>query len=142
MEHFTPLPALIGGLIIGLSTSLMLAFNGRIAGISGILGALLAPAPGDTRWRIFFVGGLIAGGVGMWMITPDAFQSETIRSPGVLAAAGLLVGFGTRLGSGCTSGHGVCGNSRLSVRSMVSSVTFIAAGAATVALTRLLVGGV
>lgn len=141
MEHFTPLPALIGGLIIGLSTSLMLAFNGRIAGISGILGALLAPTPGDARWRIFFVGGLIAGGVGMWMATPEAFQSDMIRSPATLVVAGLLVGFGTRLGSGCTSGHGVCGNSRLSVRSMVSTITFTAAGAVTVVVPRLLMGG-
>ena len=141
MENFTPLPALIGGLIIGIATSMMLAFNGRIAGISGILGTLLAPSPGDVRWRVFFVGGLVAGGVAMWMATPGAFQSDMIRSPALLVVAGLLVGFGTRLGSGCTSGHGVCGNSRLSVRSMVSTVTFIAAGAATVALSRLLMGG-
>lgn len=141
MENFTPLPSLIGGLIIGLSTSLMLAFNGRIAGISGIIGALLAPTPGDARWRIFFVGGLLAGGVGMFMLNPEAFQSDMIRAPALLVVAGLLVGFGTRLGSGCTSGHGVCGNSRLSVRSLVSTVTFIAAGAASVVVTRLLMGG-
>lgn len=141
MENFTPLPALIGGLIIGLSTSLMLAFNGRIAGISRIIGALLAPTPGDARWRIFFVGGLLAGGVGMFMLNPEAFQSDMIRAPALLVVAGLLVGFGTRLGSGCTSGHGVCGNSRLSVRSLVSTVTFIAAGAASVVVTRLLMGG-
>jgi uncharacterized membrane protein YedE/YeeE len=142
VENFTPLPALIGGLIIGLATSLMLAFNRRIAGISGILGALLAPTPGDARWRVFFVGGLVLGGVGMWMATPEAFQSGLVRSPALLVAAGLFVGFGTRLGSGCTSGHGVCGISRLSVRSLVSTITFIAAGAATVVVTRLFMGDV
>jgi len=110
MEHFTPLASLIGGMLIGLSASMLLLFNGKIAGISGIIAGILSPAKNDTLWRIVFV-------------------------------AGLLVGFGTRLGNGCTSGHGVCGLSRFSQRSLLATVTFIATGALTVYIINHLLGG-
>lgn len=140
-DAFTPLPALVGGLIIGLATSILLLFNGRVAGISGIVSGLLAPARGETAWRALFVGGLLLGGLVLLLVFPEAVSAPAVRSPSVVAVAGLLVGFGTRLGSGCTSGHGVCGLSRLSVRSLVATLTFIAAGMATVGLTHLLPGG-
>ncbi len=126
--------ALQGGALIGLSASLMLAFNGRVTGISGIVGGLLLPKPGDIAWRALFVAGLLLGGVIALGVSPAAF-SRGVAAPGVVALAGLLVGFGTRVGNGCTSGHGVCGISRLSPRSLAATVTFIAAGAVTVLVT-------
>ena len=141
MENFTPLPALLGGLMIGLATSAFLVLEGRIAGITGIVGGLLKPVPGDRSWRYVFVLGLLVGGAVLRLAVPDVF-GESVAPPNVtLVAAGLLVGFGTRLGSGCTSGHGVCGNSRLSVRSAVATATFIVAGAVTVFVAKHLVGG-
>lgn len=141
MENFTPIPALVGGVLIGLATSILLIFNGRIAGMAGILGSLLRPSPtGGVSWTTWFVGGLLAGGSIVAATLPGAFDSEVSTPVGLLAGAGLLVGFGTRLGSGCTSGHGVCGNSRLSRRSLVATCTFIAAGAAGVLLRRMLLG--
>ena len=126
--------ALQGGALIGLSASLMLAFNGRGTGISGIVGGLLIPKAGDISWRALFVLGLLLGGVIALGVSPAAF-SRGAAAPGVVAVAGLLVGFGTRVGNGCTSGHGVCGISRLSPRSLAATVTFIAAGAVTVLVT-------
>ncbi len=126
--------ALQGGALIGLSASLMLAFNGRVTGISGIVGGLLIPRPGDIAWRALFVMGLLVGGFIAMGISPAAF-SRGVAAPGVVAVAGLLVGFGTRVGNGCTSGHGVCGISRLSPRSLAATVTFITAGAVTVLAT-------
>lgn len=140
MHNFTPLPALIGGVIIGLSAVLLLLFEGKVAGISGILGGLLRPTPGDTSWRATFLGGLLVGGVILRITYPEAFGKNVASIP-LAAAAGLIVGFGTRLGNGCTSGHGVCGNSRLSVRSMVATVTFIATGVLTVLALRMFGGG-
>lgn len=132
MHNFTPLVALIGGILIGVSASAMLLLEGRIAGISGICAGVLHPAKNDTAWRISFVAGLLAGGVLLRMFLPTAFDFGIIRPYPILILAGLLVGFGTRLGNGCTSGHGVCGIGRLSPRSMVATMTFIASGVATV----------
>lgn len=126
--------ALQGGALIGLSASLMLAFNGRVTGISGIVGGLLLPKAGDVSWRALFVVGLLLGGVIAMGVSPAAF-SRGGAAPGVVALAGLLVGFGTRVGNGCTSGHGVCGISRLSPRSLAATITFISAGAVTVLAT-------
>lgn len=123
---FTPLASLAGGALIGLSASLMLLVEGRIAGISGIVGGLLNPKPGDMDWRLAFVGGLVlAGLVGQSWVT-----AAPMGAPWRLIVAGLLVGVGTRLGNGCTSGHGVCGLSRLSPRSLASVLTFMAVGMA------------
>jgi uncharacterized membrane protein YedE/YeeE len=132
MHNFTPFASLFGGILIGLSASAMLLLDGKIAGISGILAGVLKPVKGDTLWRICFLGGLFAGGLLLRIYLPGAFDFGIIRPLPILAVAGLLVGFGTRLGSGCTSGHGVCGMSRLSPRSLVATVTFIATGALTV----------
>lgn len=143
MTEFTPVASLIGGLMIGLSAALLLFANGRIAGISGIAGGLLSgPGRGDVLWRLVFVGGLLVGGFAMAANAPQLFAFEIDRSTGALVAAGLLVGFGTRLGNGCTSGHGVCGISRMSRRSLVATATFMAAGFATVYVVNHVLGGV
>lgn len=142
MTHFTPYASLLGGALIGLAAAAMLLVNGKIAGISGMLGGVLQPRAGDTAWRVLFLGGLVAGGALMFLIQPGAFAMDLDRSLLAIAAAGVLVGAGTRLGNGCTSGHGVCGISRLSRRSIVATVTFIAAGAVTVLLVRVGFGGV
>lgn len=137
MHNFTPWSALAGGALIGVAASLLLVANGRIAGISGVLTGLLAPVRGDVAWRGFFMLGLLGAGVIAALASPAAIGASP-RSLPLLAVAGLLVGVGTRIGNGCTSGHGVCGISRLSARSMVATVTFIAAGIAAVALSRAL----
>jgi uncharacterized protein len=134
MHNFTPIPSLVGGMLIGLSASAMLLLDGKIAGISGILAGVLKPIAGDTLWRICFLAGLLAGGMLLRILLPTAFDFGIIRPLPMLTIAGLLVGFGTRLGSGCTSGHGVCGVSRLSARSLVATATFIFTGALTVYL--------
>jgi uncharacterized membrane protein YedE/YeeE len=131
MEHFTPLASLLGGALIGLAASLLLLADGRIAGISGIVGGLLAPTGGDTAWRALFVAGLLLGGFGLRLVDPALVRMDLDRSTLALVAAGLLVGFGTRLGNGCTSGHGVCGISRGSARSSVAAVTSMASGSLT-----------
>ena len=136
--HFTPWTSLAGGLLIGAAAAMFLLLNGRIAGISGILGGLLRPKDGDTGWRVAFIAGLIAAPLLYQLATPlpavniDASTAE-------LVVAGLLVGVGTRYGSGCTSGHGVCGLSRLSPRSIVATAAFMAAGFATVFIVRHLI---
>ncbi|TFW16052.1 YeeE/YedE family protein [Massilia arenosa] len=133
--HFTPMAALAGGMLIGLASAVFVLLNGRIAGISGILGGLLRPARGDIGWRLAFVGGLVAAPLlyQLWRPLP---VTQIAASPLTLVAAGLLVGLGTRYGSGCTSGHGVCGISRLSPRSLVATAAFMTAGFATVYLVR------
>jgi len=141
MEHFTPVASLVGGMLIGLSASALLLFDGKVAGVSGIVGGLLSPPKNDTLWRAVFIAGLLTGGLLFRLFSPHAFDIDVSRSAGAVALAGLLVGFGTRLGSGCTSGHGVCGLSRLSPRSLVATVTFIAAGVATVYLINHVLGG-
>jgi uncharacterized membrane protein YedE/YeeE len=141
MNNFTPFASLAGGILIGLSAAAMLLFNGKIAGISGILAGVLRPAKSDTSWRICFVGGLLAGGLILRAVLPQSFAFGILRPIGVLAIAGLLVGAGTRLANGCTSGHGVCGVARLSVRSMLATAIFIATGAAVVYVANHLLGG-
>ena len=132
---FPPATALIGGALIGAAAAAFVVFNGRIAGVSGILGGLLRPARGDIAWRAAFVAGLVAAPLayGVFAALP-AIRVDTDIA--VLIVAGLLVGVGTRYGSGCTSGHGVCGISRLSPRSIVATLAFMAAGFATVFVTR------
>jgi uncharacterized membrane protein YedE/YeeE len=129
---FTPISATFGGVLIGLAAASLLYFNGRIAGISGIMGRLLTPARGEVAWRLVFLLGLIAGGIVLLFARPESLAAAPPRSVALIAIAGLLVGFGTSLGSGCTSGHGVCGNARLSKRSMAATAMFMATGAATV----------
>jgi uncharacterized membrane protein YedE/YeeE len=133
--HFTPWPALAGGLLIGLAAAAFVLVNGRIAGISGIVGGLLRPVPGDVAWRIAFVAGLVAAPLAYALFAPlPAVRIDA--GTGTLLTAGLLVGLGTRYGAGCTSGHGVCGLARLSPRSLVATVSFMAAGFVTVFLLR------
>ncbi len=132
MEDFTPVSGLAGGLLIGLATALLMLFNGRIAGISGIVGGLLARKASEVGWRAMFAAGLLLGAVAYVLTTGGAFPVRVEASLPVMVAAGLLVGFGTRLGSGCTSGHGVSGIARLSRRSIVSTVVFMGAAALTV----------
>lgn len=141
MNDFTPIPAFLGGTLIGLAAALLLAFNGRIAGISGIFGGVLLPKPGEVRWRAFFLAGLVLGGLALRAFHPGAFPAEISGGVPAIALAGLLVGFGTSLGSGCTSGHGVCGLSRFSARSLVATLTFMATGALTVFVVRNAIGG-
>jgi uncharacterized membrane protein YedE/YeeE len=128
--------ALIGGAIIGIAVSVMLLFNGRVTGISGIINGALTPQKGDTLWRVLFVLGLVLGGFALRGLNPGVFEGNLETSEWTTVVAGLLVGFGTIMGSGCTSGHGVCGISRMSIRSIVSTMTFIVAGVAAVALFR------
>ncbi|WP_141733915.1 YeeE/YedE family protein [Oligoflexus tunisiensis] len=128
--------ALLGGVVIGAAVSLMLLLNGRVTGISGIVNGALTPVKGDVAWRWLFVAGLVLGGLVMRFIQPEVFSGQLETGLGSTIAAGLLVGFGTVMGSGCTSGHGVCGISRLSPRSLVATITFIAAGMVTVVLLR------
>lgn len=137
---FTPWPSLGGGLLIGVAAAVLVLFNGRIAGISGIVGGLLRPARHDIAWRVAFVAGLVAA--------PAVYRLFSALPPlridagwGAVVVAGLLVGLGTRYGAGCTSGHGVCGLSRLSFRSLVATLTFMATGFLTVFLIRHLVAG-
>ena len=125
---FTPWPSLLGGALIGLSASALLASHGRIAGISGIWGGLLHPPADGIGWRAAFLAGLAAGAVAVSAIAPGAVHPPSGRSIGTIAAAGALVGVGTYVGNGCTSGHGVCGLSRRSGRSAVAVATFVAVG--------------
>lgn len=136
---FTPLASTLGGLLIGLSAGLLLLFAGRVAGISGVLGGVFL-GRGDRVWRLAFLAGLLAGGAALLAFAPQSFSSSPVTSKAVLVAAGLLVGVGTQLGSGCTSGHGICGLPRLSLRSLVAVVTFMATGAATVLAVRVFGG--
>jgi len=130
MHDFTPISALVGGGLLGLGALVLYLATGRFAGISSIFGGGLFYAPkGENAWRLFFLGGLVLGGVVMGLCTPAAFAAAAPRALPFLGVAGLLVGFGTRLGGGCTSGHGICGNAHLSVRSIVATLTFIATGA-------------
>jgi uncharacterized membrane protein YedE/YeeE len=137
--NFTPWASLAGGLLIGLAAAMFLFLNGRIAGISGIVGGLLRPAKGDIAWRIAFVLGLIISPFVFGMAAPLP-EVEIDASTLTLVVAGLLVGVGTRFGSGCTSGHGVCGLSRRSPRSMVATISFMFAGFVTVYVVRHLLG--
>ena len=136
---FTPWSALAGGVLIGIAAAMFALLNGRIAGISGVIGGLLKPTPGDVAWRAAFVVGLLSAPLvySLFAVLP---KPQIAAPSGALVLAGLLVGLGTRYGSGCTSGHGVCGLSRLSPRSLVATATFIGAGFVTVYVIRHLLG--
>ena len=130
--NFTPVSAMIGGALIGLAAALLWWTLGRIAGVSNILGAVVTEPGDDSAWRIAFLAGLLVAGLGAMLLVPGAVHFELKAGAGQLLVAGLLVGFGTQMGSGCTSGHGVCGIGRLSVRSIVATVCFMASGMLTV----------
>jgi uncharacterized membrane protein YedE/YeeE len=136
---FSPWPALAGGLLIGLAAALFILLNGRIAGISGILGGLLRPTAGDLRWRLAFLGGMLASPL-LWQLFAPLPAMQIDAGYPLLVVAGLIVGFSTRYGSGCTSGHGVCGISRLSPRSLLATACFMATGFATVFVLRHMTG--
>lgn len=136
MEHFTPVSALAGGVLIGLSTATLWLLDGRIGGISGILGGLFRPAVGDIGWRAAFLAGLLAAAPVAALATGRLPDIAITPSLPALVAAGLLVGIGTRLGSGCTSGHGVCGLARLSRRSMAAAAVFVGTAIVTVFIVR------
>ena len=136
MGDFTPVSGLIGGLLIGLAVALMLLLNGRLAGISGIVGGLVTPKAGDTGWRVAFVMGLLSGRPRVRPRGGRACAVDVLASPPAILVGGLLVGFGTRMGSGCTSGHGLCGLALLSWRSVVATAVFFGVAMLTVFLTR------
>lgn len=138
-NHFTPWTALAGGALLGLASALFILLNGRILGISGILGGLLRPKAGDIGWRLAFVLGMLVAPA-IYLLLAGPMQPRIDASWGMVILAGLLVGVGTRYGSGCTSGHGICGLSRMSPRSLVATATFMAAGFVTVFLLRHVLG--
>lgn len=140
METFAPVSALIGGLLIGAAATLFLWLNGRIAGVSNIVAGLLEIRRGDVLWRLLFLCGLVAGASLYYLAFGEVPLHRADFPAWLLAAAGLLVGFGTSLGSGCTSGHGVCGLGRLSVRSLVATSVFVAVGIVTTFVVRHIFG--
>ena len=137
--HFTPWSALAGGIVIGAAAAMFVLLNGRIAGISGIIGGLLRPEGGGASWRLAFIAGLLLAPAAYALLSELPVPTIDAGFP-LLVLAGLLVGVGTSYGSGCTSGHGVCGISRLSPRSIVATLAFMAAGFATVFVLRHLLG--
>lgn len=141
MENFTPYSALLGGALIGIAATLMLWVNGRIAGISGIVGGILFPAKTDTVWRVLFILGLMSGAVVYSVATGSTPDIQVQATPLLSIIAGFLVGFGTRLGSGCTSGHGICGIARVSKRSFAATLIFIVTAMITVFVVRHTLGG-
>jgi uncharacterized membrane protein YedE/YeeE len=132
---FTPIASILGGLILGLAAALLLAVNGRIAGITGIVGGLVEGGEGHG-WRASFIGGMLVGGVGLLLWLPHSLPDVAVGSPVQVVLAGLLVGFGTRMANGCTSGHGICGVARGSIRSLAATAMFMLTAIATVALLR------
>ncbi len=130
-----------GGILIGLGASALMLFNGKIAGVSGIFGGLLSPKAGDFAWRAAFIAGIVVGGAALFLLNPDLFGVGVERSLPIIVLGGLLVGFGARLGSGCTSGHGVCGIARLGPRSIVATLTFMATGAVSAFVVNQILGG-
>lgn len=136
MQNFDPVNALLGGALIGLAANLLLVLNGRIAGMSGIVGGLLGVGSKDRSWRLVFVLGILTGAWIMFAFLPSRSHITLDAGMALLVVAGLLVGYGTRLGNGCTSGHGVCGIARLSSRSIVATLCFMASGIITVFLMR------
>lgn len=133
--HFTPWSSLAGGMLLGVAATLFILLNGRILGISGIVGGLLRPQSGDIVWRVVFIAGMLLAPI-LWVLFMPPVLPRIDAGWGTVIVAGLLVGIGTRYGAGCTSGHGVCGISRLSPRSLAATATFMAAGFATVYLVR------
>ena len=140
MENFTPVPAFVGGLMIGGAALVLLALNGRIAGISGILGGLIRPAGRDVGWRVAFLAGLVAAPALYQLVQGTPIDISVTSSVPMLIVGGLLVGFGTSMGHGCTSGHGVCGLGRLSPRSLVMTLTFLGVAGVTFYITRYVLG--
>jgi hypothetical protein len=140
MENFTPVSALIGGALIGAAAVLLMWFNGRIAGIAGIVGGVLVPARGDTAWRVAFLAGIVLGTLA-WRLAGGLPAIHLTGSVPMLIAGGFLVGSGVRLGNGCTSGHGVCGIARGALRSVAATLTFMATAFVTVYLVRHAIGG-
>lgn len=140
MENFTPYTALSGGILIGLAATLLLLFNGRIAGISGIMGGLINAPKAELYWRIAFLLGIVIGAFLLHQIRPDFYQPRENFPAWFLALGGFLVGFGTRMGNGCTSGHAVCGIARFSVRSIAATITFMVSGFLTVYIVRHVLG--
>ncbi len=135
--HFTPWMSLAGGALLGIASAAFILVSGRVLGISGILGGLLMPRRGDTSWRVSLLLGMVLAPVTLSLLAPDLISAPRIEAgSGTIVAAGLLVGLGTRYGSGCTSGHGVCGLSRLSPRSLLATLAFMASGFAMVYLVR------
>ena len=134
MTEFEVVMPLSGGILIGIAAAMLLLFSGKIAGISGIFGGMLFQQGEERTWRSAFVAGLIVGGLMLYGINAEYFENTSGRGLVAVTIAGLLVGIGTRVGGGCTSGHGVCGVSRLSARSIAATVTFMASGIATVAI--------
>lgn len=132
MTFSIPWASLFGGMLLGISATLLLLANGKIAGISGILSGLIKPDRGDFSWRMLFVAGVVAGGVLGALTLPDNRVIDYPSNSGLLVMAGLLVGLGTRLGNGCTSGHGICGIGRLSRRSLVATAVFMLVAVLTV----------
>ena len=141
MENFTPYSALVGGALIGTAATLLLLFNGSIAGISGIVAGSFVAFQKKSYWVITFLIGMLSGAFLFRIIWPESFELTIDASHPVLVLAGLLVGFGTRLGNGCTSGHGVCGIARFSKRSIVATITFMLSGFITVFFIRHILGG-
>jgi uncharacterized protein len=141
MANFTPISAAIGGALIGLSAVMLMAFTGRIAGVTGIAAGLLDPRIDGRGWRAAFVAGLIAAPLAAALLGHAVAMPKMPGSFVTIAAAGLLVGFGTRLGNGCTSGHGICGIARLSPRSIAATLVFMIAAIVVVALTHHVIGG-
>lgn len=138
-QNFTPWASLAGGILLGIASSLFILVNGRILGISGIVGGLLRPRPGDSAWRIAFLLGMFAAPL-LYAALAGPTVARIDATWGMVIAAGLLVGWGTRYGAGCTSGHGVCGLSRMSPRSLVATLAFMGTGFATVYIVRHLLG--
>ncbi|WP_438952192.1 YeeE/YedE family protein [Porticoccus sp.] len=139
-QAFTPWTSLLGGMLIGLAAAAFILLNGRIAGISGILGGLLTPRKADIGWRVAFVAGMIAAPL-IWLMLSSRPAIQIDASYPILIVAGLVVGVSTRFGAGCTSGHGVCGISRLSPRSLIATAAFMLSGFVTVFVVRHLLGG-
>ena len=141
MHNLTPLSGLFGGALIGLAAAALMVLTGRLAGVSGIFGGLLSFAPSDRGWRLAFVAGLIAAPLAAWIAGAPLPRPAMTSNLALVAVGGLLVGFGTRMGNGCTSGHGVCGFARLSARSIAATVIFMGTAVITVAIVRHGFGG-
>ncbi len=141
IAEFEPVPALVGGLLIGGATGLALVLNGKIAGVSGVVARIFRRVSGDTAWRVAFVVGLVVGGAASFVLYPPSASFERAASLPVMAVAGLLVGLGARVGGGCTSGHGVCGISRGSTPGILGTVTFMGVAFLTVFVIHHLVAG-
>ena len=136
MTEFEVIMPLIGGILIGFAASMLLLFSGKIAGVSGIFGGMLFQKGNERAWKLSFIAGLIFGGILLYILNAEIFENTSGRGLLAVTIAGLLVGIGTRVGGGCTSGHGVCGIGRLSGRSIVATVTFVVAGIAVVSFVK------